>query len=214
MAVLITSLSALASFASASTADTFTAPVISVQSGTDKKPADADASSQTVLPAPLSRDQKLDKLFSDLRKTADESKALGLASQINSLWAQSGSATVDLMMQWANAAIIEKKYPVASDFLDEAIALDPDYAEAWNHRATLHFLMRDYTRAMYDINRTLALEPRHYGALTGMAAILQERGLKEPALRAYERALAVYPMLRDAQKKAGELTDELTDTRT
>lgn len=214
MALLIIAIGAHNVFASAPTDETFTAPVIAVQSGTDKNPAVTVTKSAAVAVPPLSRDQKLDKLFSDLRKTADESRALGLASQINSLWAQSGSATVDLMMQWANAAIIEKKYPVASDFLDEVVALDPDYAEAWNRRATLHFLMKNYARAMYDINRTLALEPRHYGALTGMAAILQERGLKEPALRAYERALAVYPMLRDAQKKAGELTDELTDTRT
>lgn len=136
------------------------------------------------------------------------------AAQINMLWSQSGSATVDLLMQWANKAMLEHRYPSAIDFLNEAIALDPDYAEAWNRRATVYFLQKDYAYAMYDINRTLELEPRHYGALTGMAAILRARGLKEQAMKAYEQALSIYPMMRDAQKNFNDLADELTDTRT
>lgn len=187
-----------------------TAPLVPVRSS-DEAELDDQAPSPPF--ASLSRDEKLDKLFADLRKTADEAKAVRIAAQINSLWSQSESATVDLLMLWANTAIIEKKYPVAIDFLDEAVALKPDYAEVWNRRATLHFLMKDYARAMFDINQTLQLEPRHYGALTGMAAILEERGLKQSALQAYERALAVYPMLREAQKKLDQLSDELTDTR-
>jgi tetratricopeptide (TPR) repeat protein len=160
------------------------------------------------------RNAEIDRLFGELRKQRDEVKAKRIASQIYGLWNESGSATIDLMMGWANDAIAEKKYPVALDFLNEIIVLRPDYAEGWNRRATLFFLMNDYTSAMRDIDRTLRLEPRHFGALTGMGAILRETGRKELALRAYERALAVYPMLRDAQKQAGEIADELTDTRT
>lgn len=163
---------------------------------------------------PQSREERLDKLFSELRRTRDEAKAVRIASQINTLWSQSGSATIDLLMQWANAAVIERRYPSAIDFLNEAIALDPDYAEAWNRRATVYFLQKDYAHAMYDINRTLELEPRHYGALTGMAGILRARGLKEQALKAYEQALTIYPMMREAQKSLLELADELTDIRT
>ena len=117
-------------------------------------------------------------------------------------------------MQWANAATLEHRYAAALDFLNEAIALNPDYAEAWNRRATVYFLQKDYAHAMVDINHTLELEPRHYGALTGMAAILRVRGLKEQAMKAYEQALIVYPMMRDAQKNFSDLADELADTRT
>lgn len=160
------------------------------------------------------REEKLDNLFHELRRTSNEAKAVRLAAQINTLWSQSGSATVDLLMQWANAAMIERRYPSAIDFLNEAIALDPDYAEAWNRRATVYFLRNDYAHAMYDINRTLELEPRHYGALTGMAAILRARGLKEQAMKAYEQALSIYPMMREAQKSLIDLTEELSDIRT
>jgi tetratricopeptide (TPR) repeat protein len=110
--------------------------------------------------------------------------------------------------------MLEKRYTSALDFLNEAIALNPDYAEAWNRRATVYFLRNDYAHAMYDINRTLELEPRHYGALTGMAEILRARGLKEQALKAYEQALQINPMMRDAQKSLLDLTEELSDTRT
>jgi len=184
-----------------------TAPLTPVQTGPDSEQKPAPDTAQTP-------EERLDKLFADLRRTTDEAKARRIASQINMLWSQSGSATVDLLMQWANTAMLERRYPSAIDFLNEAIALDPEYAEAWNRRATVYFLQKDYAHAMYDINRTLELEPRHYGALTGMAAILRLRGLKEQALKAYEQALIVYPMMRDAQKNFNDLADELTDTRT
>lgn len=189
-----------------------TAPLTPVQTGPDSEQKPTPEK-----PAPdaaQTPEERLDKLFADLRRTTDEAKARRIASQINTLWSQSGSATVDLLMQWANAAMLEQRYPSAIDFLNEAIALDPEYAEAWNRRATVYFLKKDYAHAMYDINRTLELEPRHYGALTGMAAILRLRGLKEQALKAYEQALIVYPMMRDAQKNFNDLADELTDTRT
>ncbi len=96
-------------------------------------------------PAPAATqtpEERLDKLFADLRRTTDEAKARRIASQINTLWSQSGSATVDLLMQWANAAMLERRYPSAIDFLNEAIALDPEYAEAWNRRATVYFLQK------------------------------------------------------------------------
>ena len=188
------------------------APLTPVQIGADSEQKPAPEK-----PAPaaaLSPEERLDKLFAELRRTTDEARGRRIASQINTLWSQSGSATIDLLVQWANAATLEHRYASALDFLNEAIALNPDYAEAWNRRATVYFLQKDYAHSMYDINRTLELEPRHYGALTGMAAILRIRGLKEQAMKTYEQALRIYPMMRDAQKNFNDLADELTDTRT
>jgi len=160
------------------------------------------------------RTAELDRLFLELRKAHNEAKAKRIANQIYGIWNQSGSATIDLMMQWANSAMREKKYPVAMDFLNEVIVLKPDYAEGWNRRATLFFLMNDYGGAMRDINKTLQLEPRHFAALAGMGSILKETGRKEMAMHAYERALAIYPMMREVQKEVGEIADELAGTRT
>lgn len=162
----------------------------------------------------LTPDERLDLLFFELKRTQNEAKAKRIAIQIGSIWSQSGSATIALLMQWANAAMLERRYTAALDFLNESIGLDPDYAEAWNRRAAVYFLLNDYARSMYDINKTLELEPRHYGALAGMAEILRARGLKEQAMKAYEKVLQINPMMRDAQKNFIELTEELSDTRT
>ncbi|MFD1199708.1 tetratricopeptide repeat protein [Brucella gallinifaecis] len=188
-----------------------TAPVLPVQTGIHSEQMPVPKAQD---PADLSPEERLDKLFADLKRTSNETKARRLTVQINQLWQQSGSATIDLLVQWANSAMLEKRYTSALDFLNEAIAIDPDYAEAWNRRATVYYLRNDYAHAMYDINRTLELEPRHYGALTGMADILRARGLKQQALKAYEKALEINPMMRDAQKNLLDLTDELSDIRT
>ncbi|MCX2697320.1 MULTISPECIES: tetratricopeptide repeat protein [Ochrobactrum] len=200
-----------ASLAYAETNPSPTAPITPVQIGTDgdQKPAPKEQNQADQTP-----EERLNKLFAELKRTSDETKARRLTVQINQIWQQSGSATVDLLLQWASNAMLEKRYTSALDFLNEAIAINPDYAEAWNRRATVYYLRNDYAHAMYDINRTLELEPRHYGALTGMADILRARGLKEQALKAYEKALEVNPMMRDAQKNFLDLTEELSDTRT
>jgi tetratricopeptide (TPR) repeat protein len=112
-------------------------------------------------------------------------------------------------MGWASKALTDKKFDLALDFLDQVIALKPTYAEAFNRRATVHFTMQNYQKAMADIERTIALEPRHFGALSGLAQIMDNTGREELALRAYERVLDVYPALRSAQDEVGRLADKL-----
>lgn len=152
---------------------------------------------------------RLDTLFSQLKRERNEKAAERIAGQIWQQWSDSGSASVDLMMQWAQNAIEKQKYDVALDFLDEVITLDPAYAEAWNRRATLHFLMSNYAKSMSDIDHALALEPRHFGALSGMAQILKTTGRKEQALKAYQQVLDIYPMMRSAQNEVATLSEEL-----
>lgn len=163
--------------------------------------------------AKLTPEERLDQLFAELLKTSNEVKARRIATQISNIWAQSGSATVDLLLGWSYDAMSQKKYAVAIDFLDEAVALAPDNAESWNRRAALHVLNHEYRRALYDINRTLELEPRHFGALTGLAGILYQTGHKASALKVYERVLTLYPMMREAQLQVQQLTEELSDIR-
>ncbi|QND50921.1 hypothetical protein HB779_02700 [Phyllobacterium sp. 628] len=160
------------------------------------------------------RATRLNELFSQLKRERNEVKAKRLASLIQTQWENSGSASIDLMMQWAASAMAEKKYSIALDFLDQVTVLKPEYAEGWNRRATVNFLMNDYGRSMADIQKTLALEPRHFGALAGLAAILKDTGNKEGALQAFEQVLSVYPMMREAQTQAGELADDLAGQRT
>ena len=160
-------------------------------------------------PVAATKQARLDQLFVDLKRERNEKAAERIAGRIWSEWFQSGSASIDLMMQWSQKAMENQKYDVALDFLDQVVTLQPAYAEGWNLRATVHFMMKNYGKSMSDIDRTLQLEPRHFGALSGLAQIMAETGHKQSALEAWQKVLAIYPMMRSAQDQVGALSEEL-----
>ena len=162
----------------------------------------------------LSPKQQLDNLFIALRRQRDPDQASLIADQISAELSDSGSATINLLMQWADKAIQEKRNAAAMDYLDQVISLKPDYVEGWNRRATLNFAIGDYRKSMEDINQVLRIEPRHFGALAGMAAMLTERGNDAQALKIWDRFLEVYPANRSAQEEAGKLSEKLAGSRT
>ncbi|MDX3929321.1 MAG: hypothetical protein QHC90_26405 [Shinella sp.] len=158
--------------------------------------------------------QRLDTLFSELKREENPEAARRISDRIRTEWQDSGSATVNLLIQWSDKAVAENRNASALDFLDEAILLKPDYAEAWNRRATLHFKMGNYRKSMSDINQVLTLEPRHFGAIAGMAAILAASGRDQMAMEAWQRFLDIYPSERQAQQQLGELAEKLAGSRT
>lgn len=189
-------------------ASAFTPAFAAAQDAPLERPAQAETP-ESAAPAETG-EKKIDTLFAQLKRERNEKAAERISRQIWDQWSKSGSSSIDLMMQWSQDAIEKQKYDVALDFLDEVITIDPQYAEGWNRRATLHFMMSNYGKSMSDIDHTLALEPRHFGALSGMAQIMKSTGRKELALRAYERVLDIYPMMRSAQNEVATLSDELT----
>jgi len=154
------------------------------------------------------RASQLDTLFGTLQTATDPAAAKSAENDIISLWLQSGSDTVDLLMEWTLAAIEEKDYALALDYLDRMIVMKPEFAEAWNKRATVHFLLDDYSRAIADIERTLQLEPRHFGALSGLGAIMRDLGENERAMSAYRRALEFDPYLDNVRQALDEIERE------
>jgi tetratricopeptide (TPR) repeat protein len=162
----------------------------------------------------ISPAEKLDRLFVQLKRTRDASAAQQISSEFWAVWGSSGSATVDLLVRSADAAIEKKQYAVALDNLDEAIGLKPSYAEAWNKRATLHFKTGNYERSMADIAQVLAREPRHFGALSGMAAILQSSGRDAASLAVWDKVLDLYPANRAAQSQVRLLSEKLAGSKT
>ncbi len=155
----------------------------------------------------------LDDLFLSLRKERDPDRAERIAGDIATRWAQSGSASIDLMMGWAGDAMREGRLDVALDFLDQVTVLAPTFAEGWNRRATAHVQADDPAKAMADIEKVLELEPRHFGALSGLATILAARGRDARALEAWERVLSIYPANRAAQDAVAALSETLTGDR-
>jgi tetratricopeptide (TPR) repeat protein len=177
--------------------------------------AAADDSRIVEQPDPgVSPRQHLDDMFTALRRQHDPDQAAGIVNQIKAEWMNSGSATVDLLMQWAAKAIAEKRNAAAYDFLDQVIALKPDYVEGWNQRATLNYALGDYNKSMADIEQVLRIEPRHLGALAGMAAIFSENGKDAQTLEIWQRFLTIYPASRAAQDQVEKLTEKLAGSRT
>jgi tetratricopeptide (TPR) repeat protein len=158
--------------------------------------------------------EQLDMLYAKLKKERGVESARLLADEIRETITLSGSATVDMLMASAGKALTDKRYGAALDFLDQVTLIAPDYAEGWNRRATAHFLMGNYPKSMTDIAHTLKLEPRHLGALAGLAGMLQEKGRDAQALKVWEIYLGYYPADRDAQKQALDLTDKLAGQKT
>ncbi|MBZ9774230.1 MULTISPECIES: hypothetical protein [unclassified Mesorhizobium] len=169
----------------------------------------APPTTQDAPPAATTKQARLDQLFSDLKRERNEKAAERIAGSIWSEWSQSGSASIDLMMQWSQKAVEGQKFDVALDFLDQVVTLQPTYAEGWNRRATVHFMMKNYGKSMSDIDHTLQLEPRHFGALSGLAQIMALTGHKQSALEAWQKVLAIYPMMRSAQDQVGTISEEL-----
>lgn len=159
---------------------------------------------------PALQAQSIDELFQSLQAAKTEDDARPIDAMIQVRFMQSGSATADLLMERALLAVHGEDLPLALDLLDSVIALKPDFAEAWNKRATLYFLTHDYGKAISDVEMVLRIEPRHYQALIGLAAMLNELGDKKHALAALERVLVLYPSNADVAKDAEELRTTLS----
>ncbi|ACM37651.1 MULTISPECIES: tetratricopeptide repeat protein [Rhizobium/Agrobacterium group] len=155
-----------------------------------------------------------DELLTQLKRERQPEAAKAIAAAVMADWSNSGSPTVNLLMQWADKAIKDKKNAAALDFLDQAIVLEPNYANGWGHRASLHYSQGNYRKAISDLNHVLAIEPRHFGALEMLANILAETGSDQKALEAWQRYLAIYPADRAAQKTVTELSEKLAGART
>lgn len=148
-------------------------------------------------------------LFDQLAHASTPEDAKIIENAIWDRWNRSGSISVDLLLDRGLDALAEGEYERALSFLDEVVDLAPGFPEGWNKRATVYFLLDDYASALGDIEATLALEPRHFGAIGGLALILEELGDKQGALDAYRRVLTVYPWLEGAVESESRLTVEI-----
>jgi|SRR5689334_6659341 len=155
------------------------------------------------------RMHNIDFLFGALKAAPDETSAKSIEERIWALWLVSGSDTCNLLMTRAKQAIDGEKYDVALRLLDAIIEIRPSYVEAWNRRATVFFLKKDYGHALADLRQVLAREPRHFAALAGLGAIMQDVGDDKGALDAYRRALAIDPHLKGVSDKVKTLVDKV-----
>jgi len=157
----------------------------------------------------LSRSELLAELYGHLATAQDATQAEPIAESIEALWLQSGSDTVGILMTRSATAINDDDHELALQFLDAVVELAPAYAEGWNRRAYVNYLLDNYEGAVGDLRRALALEPKHFKALDGLARILRETGQKKAALQAYKEILKINPNFEGAKTAAEELSVEV-----
>ena len=151
----------------------------------------------------------LDFLFGALKAAPDEASAKQVENRIWAMWLASGSDTANLLMARVKAAVDAKDLDLAIKLLDSIVQIKPDYIEAWNRRATIFYMKKDYARSMADIRQVLAREPRHFGALTGLGMILNEFGDEKRALQALRKALDIHPHLQKIPDLVKTLTEKV-----
>jgi tetratricopeptide (TPR) repeat protein len=155
------------------------------------------------------RSYTLDTLFEALKIAPDDDSARAIEQRIWAHWIVSGSDTCNLLMGRVKAATEQKDLDLAAKLLDAVIELKPNYTEAWNRRATVRYLQKDFGGALADLREVLTREPRHFGALSGLGLILQELGDEKDALEAYRRALAIDPRLENVGEAVKTLREKV-----
>jgi tetratricopeptide (TPR) repeat protein len=155
------------------------------------------------------RARELDALFARLKSVKEQDEGDEIVTRIWKLWQQSGSEKHDAALERAMLLMGQGLGSLAMPILDEIVAEKPDWAEGWNKRATVLYLMGEHDRSLADIDRVLALEPRHFGAIAGIGLIRIAKGETREALAAFRRALAINPVLRERYGLIPQLEKEL-----
>ena len=163
------------------------------------------APDQPVVATELAKAARLDALFAELQVAATVAEGKAVERRIWLEWTRSGDPEIDRLMNAALLAMDIRAFSAAITVLDKIVTQKPDFAEGWNKRATVYYYANEYGRSLADIERTLALEPRHFGALAGLGMIMQDTGDIPRAIRAFEQAVAVNPTLTNLKRAIEEL---------
>jgi len=163
-----------------------------------------------VAPAPTT----LESLHERLAKAKDATEASAIAKQIERRWLRSGSDTADLLMSRVQQVMSVRDADTALELFDHIALLRPKWAEVYHKRALLLFQMNDLDGAMRDIRQTLALEPRHFGALSGLGMIYQKMDNQKAAFAAFSKALDIHPFIENLRDYVERMRPEIEGRKT
>lgn len=161
-----------------------------------------------ILPAVVTagqNDPRLAPLFDKLKQAGSAAEAQIVERQIMRIWTEAGDPAADSLMRLGLTAETEGNLPGALLLFDAVTIRKPDFAEGWNRRATVLFMMGALDKSAEDVARVLELEPRHFGALSGLGSIEMQRGRVDAAIAAFEQALRIDPFMPSVKAHLDEL---------
>ena len=154
---------------------------------------------------------KLDRLFNDL-KINNTSISYEVEQKIWKMWStHPNDQKLTNMLADGSDLVNNQKLNEAIDVFSKVIELDPNWAEAWNKRATVFYLIGEYEKSQNDIDKVLDLEKRHFGALAGQGLVNIKLKNYEKAIKSYEEAMKIYPSMNSGKimiKRIKELIKE------
>lgn len=154
-------------------------------------------------------DKRLGALFEVLLNAPKGSpEAMVAQQQIWALWLQAPTATGRILMAQGVEQMQRQELAAAAKTFTALIELEPDFAEAWNKRATVFFLLGLYPESLSDIDETLNLEPRHFGAQSGQGLVFEAMDEPHAALEAFEKALSLNPHMPQIRSRIEQLKAE------
>ena len=159
------------------------------------------------------QNKELDRLFLELKKNIP-SKSSNIEQQIWLLWSTHPSdEKLTSLLDEGSRLVQDQKFNKAISIFTDAIEIDPTWAEAWNKRATVFYMVGEFQKSQNDIDKVLALEQRHFGALAGQGLVNIQLKNYEKAIRSYEQAQEIYPAMRSPKimiKQIEELMKQQT----
>lgn len=170
------------------------------------------ATSTLLLPSLLLADQtddRLDELFTTLLVSSDLPTIRATENEIWQIWFEHPNADVEQLMQMGVTRMNYNRYADAMLIFTQLIENFPDYAEGWNRRATLHYVIGNYEESIADIEKVLELEPRHFGALSGLGLVYLQQKQLSKAKQAFENLVDVHPNSPNARENLRRVTEDL-----
>ena len=152
-------------------------------------------------------DPALDGLFERLAITTSDEEASNITHEIWQRWTANDDPDVSQLMQIGIRALNYSTYRKALQSFDRVIEIAPEFAEGWNKRATLYYHIKEYRRSIDDIKKTLRLEPRHFGAWSGLGLVSIAQENYSGALAAFKKALSINPHISNIRRYVQKLED-------
>ena len=152
-------------------------------------------------------DPALDDLFEQLAITTSDEEASNITREIWQRWTANDDPDVSQLMQIGIRALNYSTYRKALQSFDRVIEIAPEFAEGWNKRATLYYHIKEYRRSIDDIKKTLRLEPRHFGAWSGLGLVSIAQENYTGALAAFKKALSINPHIPNIRRYVQKLED-------
>jgi tetratricopeptide (TPR) repeat protein len=146
-------------------------------------------------------DSRLTELFDKLYISESKNEINNLTHDIWKIWDETSDPKIEADYHRGLEAMRTGDFVMSIDFFTRVIEKNPDFAEGWNKRATVYYILGQFDQSMIDINKTLLLEPRHFGAMDGMGLIFIQLQQYDKAIKIYDQMLEIFPHSADTLAK-------------